>query len=249
MLATTMLMGLAIVTPANANLVLFGGTVDSSFVDLGATGFGDAHRLITLQTTPFESGSVTPVNVTSGDAISGADKSTTPTLSALGWASGANVGIGLDTNQTGGSGITLDTLVLTVYAANGTTVLGTFSLASPVNFSAAQLAMQQGNGNSIFDFVLNATEQAQFNAIVALPGSGSDFAALSSSLGCAGTPSPTCQVSNDGADSFLGFNQAAAVPGPIAGAGIPGIMGLLLLGFARLRQKRFFWLRMAQASA
>ena len=66
-----------------------GPTAAASFVDLGAQGFGAAPRLLTLQTNDFESGSVTPVDVVHGDAVTGANKSTTPTLSTLGWTSGA----------------------------------------------------------------------------------------------------------------------------------------------------------------
>jgi hypothetical protein len=45
--------------------------------------------------------------------------------------------------------------VLTIY--NGTTPVATFSLPSPINFSAADLAMQPGNGNAVFDFGLTAS--------------------------------------------------------------------------------------------
>src|SRR5438309_5811486 len=81
--------------PAHADLVLTPGpTPAASFVNLGAQGFGNAPRMLTLQTNTFESGSVTPINVVHDDAVSGTDKSSTPTLSTLGWTSGANVGIG-----------------------------------------------------------------------------------------------------------------------------------------------------------
>lgn len=231
---------LAMTASAHANLILVepGGTtpapsVAASFTDLGATGFGHAPRLLTMQMNGVENGSVTPVNVTVGDAIAGADKSTTPTLSTLGWSSGANVGIGFNADQTGGTGITMQQLTLTIY--NGTTAVGSFSLASsgqgvsdaPIQFSAGDLAMQQGNGNAVFNFGLTAAEQAQFNNILALSGSSGFFAGLQSELGCpAGTP-PPCLPSNDGPDSFLGFNQHAAVPAPLVGH---GFLALLAIG-------------------
>ena len=156
----------ALAGAANANLVLVGGnppvqvsTVAASFTDLGAQGFGNAPRMLTLQTNTVETGSVTPVDVTNGDAVPGANKSTTPTLAALGWNNGQQVGIGFNSDQSGQTGITMQSLVLTIF--NGTTSVGTFSLASsltPLTFTAADLALQQGNGNAVFDFGLTAAE-------------------------------------------------------------------------------------------
>jgi len=76
LLATVALVALATV-PARADIVFLGQQ------DLGGLGFGAFPRMLTLQTTTIESGSVTPVDVVHGDAIAGADKSTTPTIAAL----------------------------------------------------------------------------------------------------------------------------------------------------------------------
>jgi hypothetical protein len=195
-----------------ANLVLIHGTPAASFTDITAQGFGNAPRMLTLQTNTVETGNVTPVDVVHGDAVPGANKSTTPTLSVLGWSSGAEVGIGFNSNQTGQSGITLQSLTLTIF--NNTTAVGSFSLAAPVQFSAADLALQQGNGSAVFNFGLTAAEQIQFNTILAMAGSAGFFAGLSSQLGCPAGAPPDCQPSNDGADSFLGFRQSIAVPEP-----------------------------------
>jgi len=236
---------------ANADLILVGGnppvavsTVAASFVNLGAQGFGAAPRILTLQApgnNTVETGSSTPIpvpNSTTGDAT---NKSSTPTLATLGWTTGSQVGIGFNTNQTGGGGVgvglTMQSLTLTIY--NGTTVVGTFNLASsltPLTFTAQDLALQQGNGNAVFDFGLNAAEQAQFDSIITQPGSSGFFAGLASQLGCpAGAPA-SCLAAVDGADSFLGFVQ---VPAPVVGAGLPGLLMACggLLALARRRRQ------------
>jgi len=86
--------------------------------------------MLTLQFKGTESGSVVPLDMEQGDAVPGPNKSTTPTLSQLGWTTGANVGIGFDATQEGNSGITLGALELTIWAADGITPLATFALGA-----------------------------------------------------------------------------------------------------------------------
>src|SRR5207248_10540854 len=127
----------------------------------------------------------------------------------------------------------------TIYDSVTHAALISFSLPSAINFSAADLGLQQGNGNAVFDFGLSLAEQGQFNTFLTThPGASADFAGLASSLGCAGTPSATCQVSNDGPDTFIGFAQSV-VPGPIVGAGLPGLIAACggLLALARRRRQ------------
>jgi hypothetical protein len=230
---------IAATSVARASVVLVGGVTDpaDAFRDLGGAGFGNAPRMLTLQTNDVETGNVTPVDVVHDDAVSGANKSTTPTISTLGWTSGAQVGIGFNADQSN-TGITMQSLVLTIF--NGTTPVGSFSLASaltPLTFTAADLALEPGNGSSVFDFGLTAAEQAQFNTILLQSGSSGFFAGLSSQLGCTAPVAAGCLVSNDGPDSFIGFAQSSVVPLPTA---LPlfatGLAGLGLLGWRKKRK-------------
>jgi hypothetical protein len=249
-LAASMLTALAL--PANADLVLS----DLVFRDLGGTGFGVAPRLLTIQENVFEQGSTFAtagggtgftgndgnVCTNNGNCVStltGTNESHVYSVAALGWFSGAQVGIGLDTNEIGSTeGLTFQSLTLTLYNSAGV-ALGSFSGDGPVFISQALLSFQQGNGNSVFDIRLDLAQQAQYDAILAANGGAANvFEGLQASFGCT-VVAPGCGPSTDGAESFLAF-QATPVPGPIAGAGIPGLIMALggLLGFNRFRRKR-----------
>ncbi len=222
-------------TNARADLVLLGGSIASSFTDTTAQGFGNSPSMLTLQTEGIQTGFVDSSGAVHGDAIDGANKANAFTLSEVGWTSGANVGIGYNSNQSGGTGITLNSLTLTLSNSSGVT-LTTFNLdpaITPLNFSAAQLALQQGHGSAVFEFVLNSAQQLTFNSFYA-PG---DIISLGASMGCAGTPNTTtCQVSNDGPDSFVAvLGATATVPEPSTWAML--ILGFAGIGFMAYRRK------------
>jgi len=270
--ATTALLALATM-PAKADLVI-DPTGNGFFADLGGTGFGVAPRLLTLQNNTLEAGGTIATagggtaffgggvptvpqfscstnggcGVAGGGTRVGTNESLVYSLAALGWTSGAEVGIGLDTNEAlGGSpslhALTFQTLQLTLYNINGV-ALGSFSGNGPVDISQALLDFQQGNGNSVFNIGLDAAQQAQFDSILAANGGPSNiFEGLRASFGCGALAPAVCNTplnfsSTDGAESFLAFQQSAVVPGPIVGAGLPGLAGVLLLWIARFRQKR-----------
>jgi hypothetical protein len=248
---------------ANAELVLINATTGApiliptegvpptdsaalSFTDLGAQGFGNAPRMLTTQGSGSQdvlTGSGTPIDIANGDAVSGTNKTSTPTLATLGWTNGGQVALGFNSDQTGGSGITLQALTLTIYDDNAAhTVLGTFNLAASYvgfTFSQEDLGLQQGNGNAVFQFGLTDAEATQFNQILVtnVGADGGLFAGVSSTLGCpAGAPA-SCQPTNDGPDTWIGFVR---VPGPVVGAGLPGLVMACgaLLGLARRRRQR-----------
>jgi hypothetical protein len=250
-LLATAVVALAMTAPAKADIVLFGLSDVLSFRDVGAAGFGDIQRALTLQSNGIEFGARGFTNTQIDGAINGSNKGNTPTLGDLGWVSGLNVGIGFNTDQAGQhDGITLQALALTVWDLSGAVVF-TAHLAQPfINFSALALALQQGNGNAVFDFELDFNERQEFNLMLANnPNNALFTVGLASIIGCGTTSgtigiqtfnTPGCLVADDGPDSFVLFNQSlAAVPGPTAGAGIPGaIAALFMLGLGKYRRRR-----------
>jgi hypothetical protein len=223
--------------PAQADLVIS----DLIFRDLGGTGFGVAPRLLTLQNNGFEEGGTVagPGGTTlfsHGGSLctatgagscpvhepsTGANESLVYNVGALGWTSGALVGIGLDTNEIGSTaGLTFQTLVLTLYNSAGV-ALGSFSGDGPVFISQALLSFQQGNGNSVFDIRLDAAQQAQYDAILAANGGAANvFEGLSASFGCT-SPAIGC-----GPSGIPGARPACGRWRSRAGCGMPGAVRL-----------------------
>jgi hypothetical protein len=236
-------------TNARADLILAGAanitsTCDAACASLAfstANGFGNSPSMLTLQTNGFQSGSVNGTGSVAAispfgtDAISGANKASAFTLSTVGWTSGANVGIGYNSNQSGSTGITLDLLTLFLWAPNGTTLLGSFSTAGAITFSAADLALQQGHGAATFEFVLTTGQQATFNSLI-VAGGGADIISLGSSMGCAAGAPAGCLVSNDGPDTFIAvLGQTATIPEPSTWAML--ILGFAGIGFMAYRRR------------
>ena len=252
---------LMISSAAHADLILFNNGVGfgactddncKSFQDLGGLGFGNFPRLLTLQTNGLEAGLDTPGaggtgtlfpsvltgNASAGGIISavnngiqtGQDKGSTPTLAGLLWNTATQVGIGFDADQTGQTGIILNNLVLGLYH-NGT-LLKTFALANPVVYTADDLSEQPGNGNAVFKFVLDANQQAQWNAFIAADALSNFEIGLAASLGCQPIEALTCVgAANDGPDSFV----ALAAPGsPLVTTPLPGAIWLFGSGLAGL---------------
>jgi hypothetical protein len=232
---------------ATTALLLLSGAANASFVFVGEVdttglGFGDVHRLLEVQLPTNGTGSTglvgvevgqvapTPNTITpaiaTGDAHSGADKASTPTISALGWTSGSKVGLGVDISQTGrlSDGLNLNSFGVNIYNSTGTTILATFT-ADPFLITALQGHNGPGNGTDVFNFALDAAQQQTWNNFAFNSG---DVVGSFVNWGCSGAVSLTCQPANDGPDSLLAFVQpTAAIPESSTWA-------MMLIGFLSL---------------
>lgn len=237
-LATTgALMGVS--TGANADLYLNGE------LQIGAQGFGNAHRLLTIQAqgnNTFESGAIGIVggsmvalspgiadaSVFSGNGVTNLGgnevspltdtlKFGIPTLGELNWLSGANVNLLFNAVEPGGNGLTVNDVTLKFY--NGNNVIaaidGNFSLASTT----------PGNGNAGFLISVDAAQQTYLNTNVFNQAGAASFRiALESTItGAAGGP-----------ESFSAIVSHAPEPG------VYGMLlsGLGLMGFVAKRRKQ-----------
>ena len=232
---TSVLLGMS--AGANANLVQNGELL------IGAQGFGNAPRLLTIQgqgnsntesgaigivggvlvaLTPgianasvFGGNGVTNVGGNTVNPLSDNQKFGIPTLGELNWTSGANVNLLFNATEPGGDGLTVTDVTLKFY--NGNSVLaaidGSFSLASTFT----------GNGSAGFLISVDAAQQTFLNSTVFNQAGASTFRiALESTItGVGGGP-----------ESFSAVSAVTAVPEPetyammLAGLGLMGMVGV-----------------------
>src|SRR5262245_4643087 len=241
---------------ARADVVLLNGSILGSFTDVGAQGFGAAPRLLTEQgggQDNYLQGLVRPdalgalafpqvfpnnaapnfdVNFGNFAIDNGQFKGSIATINQLGWQSGSNVSIAFNTDQQGNTGITLQKMTIGLFGpiGGGIDLLQTFSTATPINFSAADLALQQGNGTSAFLFVLDPAQRALWDAIVAAHPGDNLIIGLAAILGCGPNAGAGCLPTNDGPDSF----RALVGPGGVSEVPLPAAAWLFASGLGGL---------------
>jgi hypothetical protein len=146
---------------ANADVILLG---EAQF---SAQGFGNANRLITIQTnSSTETGAIFPVNGSisgTGDLaspLSDNQKFGIPTLGQLGWTSASQVQVLFNAAEPGGNSITLDNLTLSFF--NGNDSIFSISNIAPITISDTN----QGNGSAGFLFGISPGELSLLDSSV-----------------------------------------------------------------------------------
>ncbi len=208
LLAATALFNVA--TMSHAALVQAGTMYNNG------SGFGNVNTVLTLANnngTGLTNGSVGwdgAADVTSGNTAPGASKNATFSFGDLNITSAGDLIFVFNATEPGNAaanGVTLESLILSIYSDMGGPSLFTASLASPVVFSETE----NGTGSAGYSFVLDATDMAAAQLFV----SANNRIGLAASLSDA----------TAGADTFYVAVRASEVPEP-------GSIALLAMGLA-----------------
>jgi len=232
MTRTLAAIGLAVAASSSHALILAGPG------DFQGTGLGAVNTVLTL-TSPANSTSETAsvvwngtTSTTTGDALTGASQSNTPTLGSLGVTSPSSLRIVLNAAEPGNAtSLTVSNLALSIFSPTGTSVF----TSDP--FAAQTLnTTNPGIGNSGFVFQLSAAEIARANGAF----SANNRIGLSATINDAtGGPETFFAVNfasnGGGGGTGTGGGSGNAVPEPSTVA-IFGL-GLAALGFMRRRNK------------
>ncbi|HLW83315.1 MAG TPA: PEP-CTERM sorting domain-containing protein [Candidatus Acidoferrales bacterium] len=219
-------------TGASADAVLVGQ------VNLQGTGFGNVNTILTVQALGTGMGGTESGCV----GLNSAGKQIDGPSACQGMNAGGNekppdkfphnqvfkvsdaftLAVVFNTDQPGGSAITLDNMVLVLYNAQGQVGFTSGNFAKPMSF--ASTSFQTGIGKAGWEFMLNATQAAQAQAAI---NAGFDFLGLSATIsGASGGP-----------ETFFLAGGSGTAPTPEPATLFLLGTGLVLTGVA-LRRKR-----------
>jgi hypothetical protein len=226
--ACTALVMMTAVSSARADLIQ-GGPVPAT-----GAGFGTSGVILTVHSnTSTESASVAPVGgapFCTGD-LSGscaAPHYSVPTLGSLGWTTATDVGLILNAAEPGADEITIPAgqLVLTFY--DGNTPIFSINNTSALVYNSTF----PGQGNIGFLIGVSPGEIGDVNTAVFSLANFQDLrVGLSAGFTSAG----------GGQEDFTAALGAVTVPGPVVGAGLPGLVAACLGLVALARRRRGQW--------
>ena len=113
-----------------------------------------------LNSTPSDTGRIIGGSL-GGNEQTGDSQTRTRTVSDLGLNTASNLRVVFNAIEPGGTGITLDDLILTIYNSDNSIQFTSGSLAAPINFADTMT----GAGNSGFVFALDAAQALAAGAL------------------------------------------------------------------------------------